>query len=123
MTLQRRHELEAEADRLEGELQLAKTRAKTTGEYADPEWFVSTQLRIKQLRREAQAIGQQLNGKNRHLQSFYTVARDLLPAAEFEQIERESIRRKEKCSEADRANRKGSSCQHSRTRPNVLSRR
>ena len=121
MTLQRRHELETEADGLEGELLLAKTRAKTRGEYADPEWFVSTQLRIKQLRRQAQAIGQELKAKNLHLLSFYIVARDLLPKVEFEQIERESIRHKEKRLETDRANRKGTCQRHSQTRPNALS--
>ena len=120
MTLQRRHELETEADGLEGELLLAKTRAKTRGEYADPEWFVTTQLKIKQLRRQAQAIGQELKAKNRHLESFYTVARDRLPAVEFEQIERE-IRCNKKRSEADGANRKGTCQQHSQTRPNALS--
>lgn len=91
-------EVEADIDRMRGQIEDARRKAGREGIFADPVWFrnVNTALRIKG--RQAQQIQAQLSALRsaRGLllpQTFMSVAREKLPPEQFQAVYDEAKRR------------------------------
>lgn len=59
--LRQKTALEAEADEIKGQLSRAKSRAFTTGNYGDSDWFRRAEMALRHKQRQAQDIANQLS--------------------------------------------------------------